>query len=60
MAIFCLWSWVSVPSNPASDSVITNNTILNAPTMACAPILCALSNPDRADQVVLGPYIIDA
>ena len=59
MAIFYLRSQVSVPSNPASDSIIINNTVLNAPITACAPILCVLSNPDRADRVVLGPYIID-
>ena len=49
MIILCLWSQVSIPSNPASDSVITNNTVLNAPTTACAPTLYTLSNPDRAD-----------
>ena len=51
---------MSIPSNPVSDSAIANDTILNALTMACAPTLCTLSNPDRADQEVLGPYIIDA
>ena len=50
---------MSVPFNPASDSIITNNTVLNALMTACAPILYALSNSDRADQVMLGLYIID-
>ena len=57
MAVLRLWSRVSVPSNPASDSAMANDTVLNAPTTACAPTLCTLSNPDRADQEALGPHI---
>ena len=60
MAVLHLWSRVSVSSNPASDSVMTNNTVLNTPTTACAPTLYTLSNPDRADQEALGPHITDA
>ena len=59
MAILRLRSQVSVPSNPASDSDIANNTVLNALMTACAPIFCALSNLNKADQEVLGAQIID-
>ena len=60
MAILCLQSQVNVPSNPVSDSDIANNTVLNAPMTACAPTFCALFNPDKADQEILGAQIIDA
>ena len=48
---------MSIPFSSASDSVMTNNTVLNASITACALILYILSNSDRADQEVLGPYI---
>ena len=38
---------------------MANNIVLNALMTACAPTLYTLSNPDRADQEVLGPYITD-
>ena len=50
---------MSVFFNPASDFAIANNIILNALITACAPTLCTLSNPNRANQKILGPYIID-
>ena len=59
MVILCLLSQMSVLSNPVLDSDITNNTVLNTSIIACAPIFCALSNPDKADQEILGAQIID-
>ena len=49
MTILRLWSQVNIPFSSASDSAITNNTILNTPITACASTLYTLSNPNKAD-----------
>ena len=51
---------MNVSLNSVSDSAIINNIVINSPIMAYAPTLYILSNFNRADQKILGHYIINA